>query len=215
MESRFFFAAERGKRGRMGKIMGNERIQLVMAEDVRVEEVVDYYLRNREFLRDFEPDREAAFFTCEYQRGILEQEIRSREERSAYRFYIRLAEPPRTLIGMIGLNQVVWGAFCSAFLGYKLDREHQSQGYMTAAAAMVVQYAFEELNLHRIEANVMPRNRASLRVLEKNGFESEGISRYYLKINGVWEDHIHMVKINKKMHGEEKSAVLNRSEEMK
>ena len=50
------------------------------------------------------------------------------------------------------------------------------------------------------EANVMPRNKASLRVLEKNRFVNEGLSKYYLKINGVWEDHIHMVKINYAVH---------------
>ena len=67
---------------------------------------------------------------------------------------------------------------------------------MSMAVSMITQYAFEELHLHRIEANVMPRNQASLRVLQKIQFENEGISKYYLKINGVWEDHIHMVKIN-------------------
>ena len=68
------------------------------------------------------------------------------------------------------------------------------------AVEMLTKYAFEELDLHRIEANVMPKNKASLRVLEKNDFMNEGISKYYLNINGVWEDHIHMVKINYAIH---------------
>ena len=68
------------------------------------------------------------------------------------------------------------------------------------AISMLVSYAFDELHLHRIEANVMPRNKASLRVLEKNHFENEGVSKHYLNINGVWEDHIHMVRINYSMH---------------
>ena len=71
---------------------------------------------------------------------------------------------------------------------------------MTMAVGMVVGYAFAKLELHRVEANVMPRNLASLRVLEKNQFVNEGMSKYYLRINGVWEDHIHMVKINYAMH---------------
>lgn len=104
------------------------------------------------------------------------------------------------IIGIIGLNNVVWGAFCSAFLGYKLDKDYANKGYMSAAVEMLTKYAFEELGLHRIEANVMPKNKASLRVLEKNQFINEGISKYYLNINGVWEDHIHMVKINYAMH---------------
>ena len=65
---------------------------------------------------------------------------------------------------------------------------------------MVVRYAFAEAGLHRVEANVMPRNKPSLRVLEKNGFVNEGLSKYYLNINGVWEDHVHMVRINFAMH---------------
>lgn len=67
---------------------------------------------------------------------------------------------------------------------------------MTKAVNEVVDYAFNVLKLHRIEANVMPRNIASKRVLEKCGFIEEGYSKKYLYINGVWEDHIHMVKFN-------------------
>ncbi len=98
------------------------------------------------------------------------------------------------------MNNVVWGAFYSAFLGYKLDKYFINKGYMSVAVEMLTKYAFEELGLHRIEANVMPKNKASLRVLEKNQFINEGISKYYLNINGIWEDHIHMVKINYAMH---------------
>jgi ribosomal-protein-alanine N-acetyltransferase len=58
---------------------------------------------------------------------------------------------------------------------------------------------FGEYGLHRIEANIMPRNAASLRVVEKAGFHREGLAKKYLKINGVWEDHIHMVLLNDRM----------------
>ena len=112
-----------------------------------------------------------------------------------------MAEPEK-IIGIAALNNVVYGAFCSAFLGYKLDSGYLNRGYMTMAVNMVSSYAFQTLGLHRLEANVMPRNKASLRVLEKNRFVNEGISRYYLNINGVWEDHIHMVKLNYGMHNE-------------
>ena len=66
---------------------------------------------------------------------------------------------------------------------------------MSAAVEMLTKYAFEELGLHRIEANVMPKNKASLRVLEKNQFINEGVSKYYLNINGVWEDHISFIDV--------------------
>jgi len=69
---------------------------------------------------------------------------------------------------------------------------------MTEAVKKVVDYAFTELKLHRIEGNVLPDNVSSLKVLDKNGFKYEGVSEKYLKINGVWRDHIHMVKLNPK-----------------
>lgn len=180
--------------------MKNQDIQLIPADLSLAKQVVGYYTRNRSFLEAFEPVRDEEFFSLQYQQEVLKKEMLDYKEKTAFRFYIAPVERPTKIIGIIGLNNVVWGAFCSAFLGYKLDKEHLSRGYMTMAVEMLTKYAFEELGLHRIEANVMPKNKASLRVLEKNHFVNEGISKYYLNINGVWEDHIHMVKINYAMH---------------
>ncbi len=55
---------------------------------------------------------------------------------------------------------------------------------------------FDEEGLHRIEANIMPKNSASMKVVKKLGFYDEGLAYQYLKINGTWEDHIHMVLLN-------------------
>jgi ribosomal-protein-alanine N-acetyltransferase len=182
------------------QIMKNQDIQLVPANVSLAEQVVDYYQRNRGFLEAFEPVRNEEFFSLNYQKEILKKEMIAYVEKNSFRFYITPAKQPTEIIGIIGLNNVVWGAFRSAFLGYKLDKDFLNQGYMSMAVEMVTRYAFEALGLHRIEANVMPKNKASLRVLEKNHFVNEGLSKYYLNINGVWEDHIHMVKINYAMH---------------
>lgn len=180
--------------------MQNGDIRLVPASESLAPAVAGYYRRNREFLKPFDPAREEAFFTLEHQREILRAEEAARAAKEGFRFYIVPVDGPETVIGSIGLNNIVWGAFRSAFLGYKLDAAYLNRGYMTAAVGMVVQYAFAEAGLHRVEANVMPRNKPSLRVLEKNGFVNEGLSKYYLNINGVWEDHVHMVRINFAMH---------------
>ena len=181
-------------------MLQNEWIQLVPPSLSLAEQAADYYCRNREFLKAYGPKREEVFFTPERQREILGNEIRSWRAKLSFHFYIRLAAEPEKIIGIVALNNVIYGAFCSAFLGYKLDQEYLNQGYMTMAVDMVTAYAFSVLGLHRLEANVMPRNKASLRVLEKNGFLNEGLSKYYLNINEVWEDHIHMVKLNESMH---------------
>ena len=180
--------------------MKNQYIQLVPSDLSLAEQVLDYYKKNRAFLEAFEPIRNEDFFSLECQREIIKSEMAEFKEKTAFHFYIEPIEQPSKIIGSIGLNNVVWGPFCSAFLGYKLDRDFVNKGYMSAAVGMLTKYAFEELGLHRIEANVMPKNKASLRVLEKNHFINEGLSKYYLNINGVWEDHIHMVKINYAMH---------------
>ena len=70
---------------------------------------------------------------------------------------------------------------------------------MTEAVLAVTKYAFNELGLHRIEGNVMPHNQASMAVLKKCGFTEEGYSKKYLRINGVWQEHIHMVLINNEL----------------
>jgi ribosomal-protein-alanine N-acetyltransferase len=92
-------------------------------------------------------------------------------------------------MGRIRFGGVVRGAFSSAYLGYWIDGESQSQGYMTEALRDAVSFAFGAAGLHRVQAAVMPRNTASLRVLAKLGFRKEGESLRYLQIAGRWEDH--------------------------
>jgi ribosomal-protein-alanine N-acetyltransferase len=66
---------------------------------------------------------------------------------------------------------------------------------MTEALTAVIEHAFTTMGLHRLEANVMPRNEASKGLLVKLGFHDEGIAKRYLQIQGRWEDHTHMVML--------------------
>lgn len=180
----------------MTTTLENDVIRLVSPDQVRADELADYVTRNRAFLRDYEAEREEGYYSEEAQREVLAGDCRAWEERRGYRLYIRFRDEGDLLIGSVALNNVVWGAFRSCFAGIRLDEAHAGRGYATMAMGLLVPFAFGTLGLHRIEANVMPRNRRSLRVLEKCGFECEGLSRRYLRINGVWEDHVHMVLLN-------------------
>lgn len=180
------------------------RLALRLAAPSLTPALTDYYCRNRTFFSAFDPEREEDFFTETSQRASLEKDAALAEEDRGYRFYLFLKEKPETIIGMVGLNNLVRGAFQSCHLGYKLDGAHLCQGYMTEAVKAVAGIAFDDLGLHRIEANIMPRNKASLRVAEKAGFYNEGLALKYLKINGVWEDHIHMVLRSELWQGREK-----------
>jgi ribosomal-protein-alanine N-acetyltransferase len=90
---------------------------------------------------------------------------------------------------MINLSQIFRGGFQNAYLGYGLGVNFTGRGFMTEAIALVLRFAFKDLKLHRIEANVQPENLSSIAVLKRNGFTKEGFSRRYLKIGGKWRDH--------------------------
>lgn len=173
-----------------------EKIVLKKAELSFASNLLDYQIRNRDFLYKLTPLREASFYTLDTQKKILEKNIEDAENGTNYNFYIFHKEN-NLLIGHIGLSNIIRGVFQSCFLGYSLDKDYINNGYMTLAIKHTVDFAFNTLKLHRIEANVMPHNIASLKVLEKNDFLNEGLAKKYLKINGKWEDHIHMVLINK------------------
>jgi len=93
------------------------------------------------------------------------------------------------IVGGINVNEIVRGVFQSAYLGYQIGEPFARHGYMTEALRLAVEFAFRELRLHRVEANIQPANDASRALVRRAGFRREGLSRRYLKIGGRWRDH--------------------------
>lgn len=143
-------------------------------------------VRNRSFLEPWEPARPEGFYSLAAQAALVADSVRAWEQGRSYRFGIVAGGE---LVGGVSLNDVVRGVFQSAHLGYWLDEAHGGRGIATAAVRLAVAYAFGEAGLHRVQAAVIPRNAASLRVVEKAGFREEGLALRYLRIAGVWEDH--------------------------
>ncbi len=114
---------------------------------------------------------------------------REQREDLGYAFGVFTLEDD-TLVGGVSLSNVRRGVTQAGQLGYWLGLPHIRMGYMADAVAIMMPYAFHGLRLHRIEAATLAHNEASIRVLERNGFEREGFARSYLKINGEWRDHI-------------------------
>lgn len=159
--------------------------------------LLDFDVRNRDWLAPWEPLRTPEYFTAERAASAIRADARSVRRGTGCRWHLFLRGQPHRIVGSAALSNVVTGAFLSAHLGYRLDQHETGMGYMAEAVAEVVGYAFDVLGLHRIEANVMPRNTASRRLLTGLGFEEEGLARRYLKIAGVWEDHFHHVRFNR------------------
>jgi [ribosomal protein S5]-alanine N-acetyltransferase len=147
--------------------------------------------RNGEWLTVWEPARMAGQPdpADSYDAFVARCSARQRERQlgTGFGFGIFVGQQ---LGGEINLSSVQRGAFQSGYVGYWVDQAQAGHGYCPEAVVAVCRYAFEELALHRLQLSIVPRNRASRRVVEKLGLRDEGVAVRYLQINGRWEDHI-------------------------
>jgi ribosomal-protein-alanine N-acetyltransferase len=107
-------------------------------------------------------------------------------------------EKGELFIGQITLGGIVFGAYRGAHIGYWIDQRYANRGYTSRAVRALTEFAFNELQLHRIEINLRPENAASRKVAEKNGYHYEGVRSRYLHIAGDWRDHLSFVAENPK-----------------
>lgn len=178
------------------EVYETERLLLRLSHPDLAAAVTDFFVRNREFFAATEPQHPDEFYTEAYHGETLENQQNEQQAGTAARFWVSKKSQPDRIIGMLGLSNIVMRSFCSCYLSYSIDGGELCHGYATEAIRECIRIAFRDLSLHRLEANIMPRNTASLRVAEKLGFVNEGLAKKYLRINGIWEDHIHMVLIN-------------------
>lgn len=171
------------------KMIETERLFLKSILKSEVNLLVDYYLRNLDFLKPRIPVSDITFYNS---KNLLDRIVREKdlyEKKTQLSFYIFKRENPNNIIGNVTVSNIIGGCFQSGYLGYQLDKIETGKGYGTEAVRNATQFAFSEFDLHRIEANVMTDNLPSISLLERSGFIKEGFSKKYLKINGKWEDH--------------------------
>lgn len=182
----------------MKTLYKTDRLILKTLDGTYASLVLDYVLRNKDFLEKWETEKNENYFTLDYQKMSLKRDLDNFKLEKSLKFWIFKKNNKKRIIGSISLDNIIRGPFQSCFLGYKLDKDELNKGYMTEAVEKIVEIAFNNYGLHRIEANIMPRNIASIRVVEKLGFYNEGLAKKYILLNGKWEDHIHMVLLNEK-----------------
>ena len=155
---------------------------------------LQYRLQNREHLAPWEPSRQADYYTLEQCRRAA---VDAREVAALDRGYplLLLDRDEQEIRGSITLSNVMRGPFQACLLGYGMGVHWQGRGLMHEALEATLAWAFDELDLHRVMANYLPRNERSARLLARLGFEREGCARAYLKIAGQWEDHVLTAKI--------------------
>jgi ribosomal-protein-alanine N-acetyltransferase len=153
------------------------------------QEWADLREASRAFLTPWEPTWAADETSRSSFRYKLRRYAEDARDDKAYALFV-WREDDDALVGGVTLSNVRRGVAQTASLGYWAGVGFAGKGYTTAAVRAVVRYAFEDLELHRIEAACQPDNAPSIRVLNKAGFTQEGRARAYLKIAGQWRDHL-------------------------
>lgn len=144
---------------------------------------------SRAFLTPWEPIWPADDLTRTAFRRRLRRHAEEIERDEAYPFLI-FREADNALLGGLTLGQIRRGVAQASTLGYWMGEIHSGKGQMSRAVRATVAFAFASLRLHRIEAACLLHNAASVRLLERIGFKREGYARSYLRINGLWQDHV-------------------------
>jgi ribosomal-protein-alanine N-acetyltransferase len=144
---------------------------------------------SREFLMPWEPLWASDELSRAAFRRRVRHYLRDLREDVGYALFV-FAPATGAMVGGLTLCNVRRGVTQSCTLGYWVGAMHAQQGFMTAAIRAVIPFVFDSLELHRLEAACLPTNTASIKLLEKTGFKREGLARRYLRINGVWQDHL-------------------------
>lgn len=144
---------------------------------------------SRAFLQPWEPTWPADDLTRAAFRRRLAAYARDRELGAAYAFFVIRASDG-ALTGGITMSNVRRGVAQMGTIGYWCGQPFTRQGLTLSAVRAVSDFAFRTLGLHRLEAACIPENHPSRDLLRKAGFEEEGEAKAYLKINGVWRDHV-------------------------
>ena len=170
-------------------VLKGERILLRTPDTSDHEPWAALRLASRDFLLPWEPQWPANDLTRPAFRARVKRYWRDIGDDTAYPFFI-FSSDGRNLLGAVTLSNVRRGVAQMGTLGYWIGAPYARQGYMTAALRLILPFAFDHLQLHRVEAACLSVNSASIALLRRTGFAPEGLARGYLKINGVWRDHL-------------------------
>ncbi|MCB0994584.1 MAG: GNAT family N-acetyltransferase [Acidimicrobiales bacterium] len=146
--------------------------------------------RNVEWLTKWEPRRPAGSPDVIEDRHAFSVRCSTRERErqlgTAFGFGVFV---DGALCGEMNINSIQRGPFQNCYVGYWMDEAQAGNGYTPEALVVAMQFAFDQLRLHRVQVAIIPRNGPSNRVVAKVGIRSEGVAVRYLEINGQWEDH--------------------------
>ena len=172
-----------------------ERLILEPQALKHVADLRQYYLENSAHLEPWEPGRVDDFHEPDAWRMRIQSAMEEQDAGRSLKLVLRRRDNDE-LIGVCNYTNIVRASFQACHLGYSLAEKAQGQGFMYEALEGSLHHVFTALNLHRVMANYVPENIRSQRLLERLGFEREGLAKRYLHINGAWRDHVLTSKLN-------------------
>jgi len=172
-----------------GPLLGGDGVRLRPPRAADFEVWRDLRQASREFLQPWEPAWPADDLTRAAFRRRLSAYARDRETGAAFAFFV-FRESDEALTGGITLSNVRRGVAQTGSVGYWCGEPHIRHGHTLSAVRVLTSFAFQTIGLHRLEAACIDENAPSRRLLLKAGFTEEGFAKAYLKINGVWRDHV-------------------------
>ncbi len=176
-------------------VLKNSKVILRAPEAGDYEPWAALRLASRDFLIPWEPQWPSNDLARASFRERVKRYWRDIEDDAGYPFFI-FTPDGSTFLGGLTLANVRRGVAQMATLGYWIGAPFARRGYMTAALRLLLPFAFEHLQLHRVEACCLPDNSASIALLQRSGFSREGLARRYLKINGQWQDHLLFARLD-------------------
>jgi ribosomal-protein-alanine N-acetyltransferase len=166
------------------------RLILRLPQTKDIPEIIRYFRENEAHLAPFDPKRPDGFLSEAYWQTRIPKHHAEFQADQALRLYLFDKPANAEVIGTLAFSQIFRGSFQACYLGYGIAERYQGHGLMFEGASAAIDYAFRELNIHRIMANHLLDNPRSAKLLQRLGFVREGLAKDYLRIDGEWRDHV-------------------------
>ncbi len=175
-----------------------DRLHLRNLQAIHADKVLEFYIRNKDHFEPYEPDRDPNFYNIHFQKLTLSMEQSLMMQNKLFRLWFFKKNNFNTIIGSVNFYNLTYGPYCTCQIGYKLDQAYTKKGYAYEGIKKGMELFIEQHpKIHRIEANIMPSNLSSIKLIEKLGFEYEGLAKKNIRINFNWEDHYRYAYLTK------------------
>ncbi len=180
----------------MKSLFCTERLQAYVVHENLASAYLAYEKRNRKAFAPYSVPQVDSYYTLASFKDVCDRQQMLYQQAKMLPLLFFAKGQSNHIVATVSLNQMVWGIFRSAKIGYSVEPELQGQGFGTEAVGSTIAYAFNTFGMHRIEAHIQEQNIPSLALAAKLGFLSEGIARGYLYRNGEWVDHLRLALLN-------------------